>query len=291
MKSQDAERRAMESILFASDLSVQSGFAMQRASMLAAQHGSNLSIVHVIDDAFPASIASSLRNDVQRHLQEQIELQKGAGSKPVTAEILVGKKSVKIIEHARNLGSDLIVLGTHNVLFEDFFRGTTIEQIIRMGEFPVLMVTREPEKVYERVVIAVDFSSQSRKAIKQVVELCPDAEFYLVHAYEPQFKDFVLGEDLRKKAEENDTERFERLIDDEMSGTLQNLHVAEEKIHQVIRQGNVNNVLRAAIDEFNPGLLAIGTHGRSGIANALIGSVTEKFLKNPPCDILTVKAW
>ena len=58
------------------------------------------------------------------------------------------------------------------------------------------------------------------------------------------------------------------------------LHVTEKKIHQVIRQGNVNDVLRAAIDEYKPGLLAIGTHGRSGIANALIGSVTEKLLKN-----------
>ncbi|MGI9380032.1 MAG: universal stress protein [Methyloligellaceae bacterium] len=281
----------MESILFASDLSVQSNSAMQRASMLAAQHQCDFSIVHVIDGSLPSSIANTLQNDVQRHLQEQIELQKVAGSKPITAEILVGKKSVEIIEFARKQRCGLIVLGTHNVLFEDFFRGTTIEQIIRMGEFPVLMVTRTPEKVYERVVIAVDFSSQSRKAIEQAVDLCPDAEFYLIHAYEPQFKDFVLGEDFRKTNEENDTDRFERLIDDEMSSILQKMHVAEKKIHQVIRQGNVNDVLRAAINEYKPGLLAIGTHGRSGIANALIGSVTEKLLNNPPCDILTVKAW
>jgi nucleotide-binding universal stress UspA family protein len=33
-------------------------------------------------------------------------------------------------------------------------------------------------------------------------------------------------------------------------------------------------------------LLALGTHGRTGIVGALTGSVALTFLSNPPCDLL-----
>lgn len=281
----------MNSLLLASDLSSQAEAALERASVLAAQNQSDLSILHVIDRALPSSIISTLKDQVERHLRENVELQCSAVSKPIKMEIRVGKKSVEIIEYARKTGCNLIVLGSHNEIFEDFFQGTTIEQIIRLGEFPVLVVKSKPLKAYEKVVIAVDFSIQSRKAMEQAVGLCPHAEFHLVHAYEPQFKDFTLGENLRDRIEENNEIRFERLIDNEMSSVLQALHMEEGRVNKVIRQGNVDEVLRNAVEQYNPDLLALGTHGRSGIAHALIGSVTEKILKSPPCDILTVKAW
>jgi nucleotide-binding universal stress UspA family protein len=37
-----------------------------------------------------------------------------------------------------------------------------------------------------------------------------------------------------------------------------------------------------------PDLLVIGTHGRSGIAKALLGSVTEEVLRSLDIDILAV---
>ena len=37
--------------------------------------------------------------------------------------------------------------------------------------------------------------------------------------------------------------------------------------------------------------LVVGTHGRTGVARALLGSIAEDLLSNPPCDVLAVKAW
>src|SRR5581483_11547948 len=57
----------------------------------------------------------------------------------------------------------------------------------------------------------------------------------------------------------------------------------------VIRQGaNVADEIRREADALHADLLAIGTHGRSGIDRLLLGSVTEKVLRSVTCPVLTV---
>ena len=52
--------------------------------------------------------------------------------------------------------------------------------------------------------------------------------------------------------------------------------------------------MRQVIDQefarINPDLLVIGTHGRTGITHAFLGSVAEDLLCHPPADVLAVKA-
>jgi nucleotide-binding universal stress UspA family protein len=48
-------------------------------------------------------------------------------------------------------------------------------------------------------------------------------------------------------------------------------------------------VLRAA-REVGADLLVMGTHGRTGLAHLLVGSITEKVLRESPVPVLTVRA-
>ena len=50
-------------------------------------------------------------------------------------------------------------------------------------------------------------------------------------------------------------------------------------------------VLREEIEKFKPDMVAIGTHSRSGIAHAMLGSVAVDLLADAPVDVLAVKAW
>jgi nucleotide-binding universal stress UspA family protein len=38
-------------------------------------------------------------------------------------------------------------------------------------------------------------------------------------------------------------------------------------------------------------LLVAGTHGRTGVAHAFLGSVAEDLLHQAHCDVLVAKAW
>jgi nucleotide-binding universal stress UspA family protein len=47
-------------------------------------------------------------------------------------------------------------------------------------------------------------------------------------------------------------------------------------------------VISRAISEMRPDLLVMGTHGRSGLVKAFIGSVTQEALRSLSVDILAV---
>lgn len=48
-------------------------------------------------------------------------------------------------------------------------------------------------------------------------------------------------------------------------------------------------ILRQAADE-GVDLIVMGTHGRTGLRHALLGSVAEKVVRTAPCPVFTVKA-
>ena len=63
------------------------------------------------------------------------------------------------------------------------------------------------------------------------------------------------------------------------------------RLHKVLAHGEVHQVLSREVERLKPDLLAMGTHGRTGIAHAFLGSIAEDLLGRPPCDALAVKAW
>jgi nucleotide-binding universal stress UspA family protein len=47
-------------------------------------------------------------------------------------------------------------------------------------------------------------------------------------------------------------------------------------------------IIQAARDD-DVDMIVMGTHGRTGLAHVLIGSVAEKVVREAPCPVLTVK--
>ena len=119
----------------------------------------------------------------------------------------------------------------------DMFRGTPVERIIRPSKIPVLLAKETVRAPYSNVMVGVDFSVYSRRAVEFVVRFVPGGCFRLV------------------------------------------------------QEGMVREVLQRQIGRQKPDLLVIGTHGRTGVAHAFLGSVAEELLREPPCDVLAVKAW
>ena len=60
-------------------------------------------------------------------------------------------------------------------------------------------------------------------------------------------------------------------------------------------EGPISNAIRTAITEKNIDLIALATHGRTGVAKLLLGSVAEEILRSAPCPVLCVgpcaKTW
>lgn len=281
----------MKSLLMATDLSARSDRALERALVLARQHRAALQVVYVVDEALPDTMAIHHKEAAEETLRRHLAALPADAAPSVATDVKIGKPIAGILGQARDTKAELIVLGTHDLAHESAFRGTTCERIIRMGDLPVLVVKDRADAPYRRVVVAVDFSVHARRAIEFVLRLAPEAEIHLVHAYQVPFAGFMYGTDTRLQVKKEERQQMEQMIGEEMAASLHALGADAGKLRQVLSHGEVRQVIAQEVERLKPDLLALGTHGRTGVAHAFLGSIAEDVLGHPPCDALAVKAW
>ena len=279
-------------ILVATDLSARSDRAMERALRLASDHGGDVTIVHVVDADLPALLADAQEKAARQAIQDHIDtLTEGAGQN-VSIEIVFGRPYSEILELSEKSEADIIVLGVHREdALKDMFRGTTAERVIRAGDVPVLLVKDRASDPYRRIMIGVDFSVYSRRAVEFAVGFMPTGEFHLVHAYDVPFRGFLHGHDTRREVSKQHEMQFHKMVEEEMATFLSTVDAKPPKLERVMQQGMIHEVIHRQVESLNPDVLVVGTHGRTGVAHAFLGSVAEDLLRNPPCDVLAVKAW
>jgi nucleotide-binding universal stress UspA family protein len=61
------------------------------------------------------------------------------------------------------------------------------------------------------------------------------------------------------------------------------------KVHREVREGSPFYEIIQHAKEKNVDLIVMGTHGHSGLAHVLLGSVTEKVVRKSPCPVLTIR--
>ncbi len=282
----------MNNILVATDLSARSDRAVERAVRLASDRGAKLTVVHVIDDDLPTAMANAQHHNAEENIHKHLAALKPDGVPEIAVEVVFGRAYVDILNISEKANCSLIVLGVHREdAFKDMFRGTTAERVIRAGDIPVLLVKERAIDPYRDIMVGVDFSVYSRRAIEFAVTFVPDGRFHLVHAYDVPFKGFLYGHNTRREVDKQHETEFEHMIEGEMVSFLSSLKAEQPRFERIMREGTVREVIHRELDRLKPDLLVIGTHGRTGAAHALLGSVAEDLLRSPPCDVLAVKAW
>lgn len=282
----------MRTIMLATDLSPRAHHALERSVALATDNRAALVIVHVVDEDLPGGIAEEHRRLAVEVIEERLAAVPGAAGIDYGVHVLVGRVGGEILRLAEASRAELIVLGTHRAEpVTDFFRGATAERLIRAGKLPILVTARPVRGPYRRVIVGVDFSVCSRRAVECAAALMPDAELFLVHAYEVPFRGFLYGRETAEAVAEEHERQLTAMINDEMQVVEQASKVPAPLFKRIARPGRAEEVLRAECDHLKPDLLVVGTHGRTGVAHALLGSVAESLLAEPPCDVLAVKAW
>lgn len=278
-------------ILAATDLSIRSHRALRRAGLLAQANEAELTLVHVVDEDQPAELIEIETREVERILDEQIsavaEL-RGVRCRPA---VIAGGPFAGILRTAESMQADLIVMGAHRKqLLRDIFVGTTIERVIRTGPYPVLMVNGEVERAYGTALAAVDMSAPSAHAIRtaQRLRLVGDAHLTIVHAFLPLAKGKMSLAGLQRESIDEHVASERLRATNELVAFLEANELDDQRWSRRIEEGGPLEVISRLGKAMKPDLLVIGTHGRSGIAKVLLGSVTEEALRSLDLDILAV---
>jgi nucleotide-binding universal stress UspA family protein len=58
--------------------------------------------------------------------------------------------------------------------------------------------------------------------------------------------------------------------------------------HQLLKGDAATEIVRVA-EETKADVIVIGSHGRTGLARLMLGSVAEKVMRNAPCPVVTVR--
>ncbi|MCP4781165.1 MAG: universal stress protein [Hyphomicrobium sp.] len=279
----------MKKLLMATDLSARSDRALQRALALAHQLGESLEVIHIVSDTVPASTAEQYDASARTTIEQLLaSLPTSADVKPEIA-IVRGSGHDEILRHTQETGAELIVLGiTRHTTFE-LFRGTTAERIIRIGNLPVLLVKDPVAHNYERVLVATDNSPAARRALECAAAIAPDAEFHLIHTIHVPFKG-LLDSDTQAQIRQEQEQNFKADLEKDIRAHAQTLGNGGLQVTFHVEDGDVLSVIREQARRLKPDLLAIGSHGRSGLRQALIGTVAGNLLSDPPVDVLVAKA-
>lgn len=140
-----------QKILVAVDFSKTSKAAFQHALGVAENHGAALDVIHVIEDAFQATLpwtkqgqatVKALRTEAVAAATEKLEkfVGKPAGI-TVKTSVKTGEVDEEVLKLAGRRGTDLIVLGrVGRRRVEEFLVGSSANDIIRSSTIPVLLV-------------------------------------------------------------------------------------------------------------------------------------------------------
>jgi len=277
-------------ILAATDFSTRSNRALRQAGLLA-QPGNVLHIVHVVDDDQPEELVGMEEREAERLLNEQVNStpeRRGTHARPM---VVKGDPFDGILRAASEIKPDLIVMGSHRKhLLLDIFVGTTIERVIRKGSFPVLMVNFEAQRAYERVLAPIDMSDASANAVRVALStgLIGDDGATLLHAFVALTgrKMFAAGSNQEAVDSYIASER-ERAVD-ELAAFLVSNGLQDQRWSLRVEHGAPMEIISRGVSEMRPDLLVMGTHSRSTLLKAFIGSVTEESMRSLNVDILAV---
>ncbi len=133
----------------------------------------------------------------------------------------------------------------------------------------------------KRILVPIDFSTHSLNALSHACGLAQQfgAELFLLHVIEPI--QFITVSDVYDEQRRRSDAELTRLGD-----ALARQGV---KVHIRVEPGVPSHVIVQAAKNGGVDMISIGTHGRTGLAHMLIGSVAERVVRSATCPVLTVR--
>jgi nucleotide-binding universal stress UspA family protein len=291
-------------ILVPLDGSELSELSLRYMEELAANFNSEVKLVYVCETAeleyrhmhelYIQKIAERVRRNIKTYNTGETEIKA-----KINTVVLDGEPADEIVEYSEKNEISIIIMVSHGRSgLVPWSIGSTADRIIHRTDKPVLMIranTTDTEadkgKLFSKILVPLDGSKEGEAALFYVKEItCRiKAEVTLLQIVTPGKHVHTLGgldyvnfpepeiEHLIAEARQYLVETSKYLIDTKAVFN-----------YEVITGDAAQGIIKYA-DETNTRLVAISTHGRSGIKRWISGSVTYKVLQAGNTPILIVR--
>lgn len=281
----------IKSILVAYDFSEYSKQAILQAFEMSKKFDAKISVIHVLNSEVADDYVIPLTQDYKEQLKKNLE--KDMGVYGGTHEISVadqdvfverGKPHLAIIECALKCHADLIIIGSHGrSALSMILLGSVAGKVLRYSPIPVLVTRGTNAHTFKKVIVPLDDSGAAGEIIDSVKAFADifNWEIQLFHAVD--LTDFTLHmgyQDMLAQAIEKATIRL---------GDLKKKHGI--LLEPIVVVGNPAHAIMDAVkNDTTIGLIAMSTHGRSGLDRFVMGSTAESVTHHLPCSLLVIHA-
>lgn len=181
-------------------------------------------------------------------------------------------------------------MGTHGRTgVERYLLGSVTEKVVRLADVPVLTVPGTPggeaPTSFSEVLVPTDGSTQAEAAVSVGVDIAGTygARLHALSVVEP----LSLGLDVRS---EMIVDALADAAETAVDGVAERAAGTVTDVETDVRYGYPYREVLDYVDENGVDLVAMGTHGRTGVARYLLGSVTEKVVRTAGVPVVTVRA-
>jgi len=292
--------KAYTRIIAAIDFTPSCRNALKEAVRLAAPNNAKLTAVHVLDEFLAHELKRALSTDqatIRADWQERLKkfvAESDLGSAQVEIEVRIGHPFAELAESCRVHAADLLVMGAKGSRDEPGRVGIIAAKCVRKAPVDVLLVREDACGPYKHLVTCVDFSDNATKAVRHALTLAKQdgASLDCIYVYQSALAmsldygglvaPMPLGTDAQAM------EMWQEELKTFMEPFMQEFPEVTVKT-VVLERINIREAILDHVKDTHADMVVLGTRGKTGLRELLIGTTAEKIVANAPCSILAVK--
>jgi nucleotide-binding universal stress UspA family protein len=280
--------------------------ALPYAEELAARLGSGITLIHVYESddekhhRMPELYIQKMVETTKRGVKKRLPAGRKEGVQAGSA-LLAGHTAEQIVDYADREGAGLIVMATHGRSgIRRWVLGNVASKVARAAKMPVFLIridSAPPQAkagtLLNKVLLPLDGSKQSESAVPQVEELAQGlgAEVVLLHVIAPTYHVYSIpGESVEMTFTPEDMERFRAKSRQYLETVAEAFKRRGISTTTEVAIGRAADEIMRLSEEMSPDLIAMSTHGRSGIGRWAFGSVADKVLHASNTPVLLVRS-
>jgi len=274
----------MKKILVPIDFSTQSKYATELASKIAEKTTAEVFLLHMVE--LPSGVVDMgagsnfsipesmmyLRMVKDKMIQMESDLFNTTTS--VHHAIRFQNPHEGILSYSEKIEPDLIVMGSKGDSdFDEILIGSNTEKVVRTSPVPVLVVKNSPNtfKIKE-LIFASNFKEESKKSFAMFLDFAT--------TFESNIHLLII----------NTIGKFETtsVSKEKIANFLKDFPTAKHTLH-IYNDVSIEKGILNFAKEINADLIALSTHGRSGLSHLFNGSISKNLTKSALRPVITFK--
>lgn len=302
----------IRTILVPIDFSPSSLEALSYAHALGERFGGELHVSYVLEPDYAYAVPSLLESPPfttpeksEQHVRSELEsvtANYAIAGKPAMAHAGFGRAFDQVCKLASEIQADLIVLSTHGYTgLKHALLGSTAERVVRHAPCPVLVVRQRgpesgpatelksaPTLEIRKLLVPIDFSDCSRDGLNFAIRLAKATDGSLVLLHALKLLPSVTPDRFALYDAMPSPETITQMAEEQMQKFVAEVEFDGVPFEAKVELGHPAHEICDYAENCGADLIVTSTHGITGLAHVLIGSVAEHVVRYARCPVLVI---